>query len=76
MYGASYPGATQLLAAVEAPPSLYCICPGTTGSDYYQGWTYENGALHLAFALSWAVGLGTDSTAIPFCPAWMIVSTV
>jgi putative CocE/NonD family hydrolase len=57
MYGFSYPGATQLLAATERPPSLVAICPGMTASQYYEGWTYNGGALALAFAANWAAGL-------------------
>lgn len=57
MYGFSYPGATQLLASVERPPHLTCICPAMTGSDYYHGWAYRGGAFSLAFNLSWALGL-------------------
>ncbi len=57
MYGFSYPGATQLLAATERPPSLVAICPGMTASQYYEGWTYQGGALNLAFAANWAAGL-------------------
>jgi putative CocE/NonD family hydrolase len=57
MYGFSYPGATQLLAATERPPSLVAVCPGTTASQYYEGWTYQGGALNLAFAANWAAGL-------------------
>jgi len=63
MYGFSYPGATQLLAATERPPSLVAICPAMTGSQYWEGWTYQGGAFHLAFAASWAAGLAT-STAV------------
>ena len=39
MYGASYVGATQHLAAVGAPPALGCICPAVTAASYYEGWT-------------------------------------
>ena len=53
MYGFSYVGATQLLAATQQPPGLVCLAPGFTGSDYYEGWTYQGGALHHAFILSW-----------------------
>jgi putative CocE/NonD family hydrolase len=60
MYGFSYPGAAQLLAAVERPPSLVAICPGFTASQYYDGWTYDAGALSLAFAASWATYLAVD----------------
>lgn len=59
-YGFSYVGATQLLAAVMQPPHLAAIAPGFTGSDYYDGWTYQGGALSLAFALSWAVNLSME----------------
>jgi putative CocE/NonD family hydrolase len=59
-YGFSYPGATQLLAATERPPSLVAICPGMTSSQYYEGWTYNGGAFALAFAANWAAGLAHD----------------
>jgi putative CocE/NonD family hydrolase len=57
-YGFSYAGATQLLPATLRPPGLTTICPGLTGSQYYEGWTYNQGALALAFAASWATNLG------------------
>ena len=34
MYGLSYPGATQMQAAVSAPPSLASIAPVMTSSEY------------------------------------------
>ena len=49
MYGSSYVGATQWLAAVTAPPHLVTIAPANTASDYYDGWTYEGGEFRLAF---------------------------
>lgn len=61
MYGASYGGATQLLAAITSPPALQCICPAFASSDFYNGWTYEGGALHLAFAVAWALNLAPDT---------------
>lgn len=61
MYGFSYAGATQLLAAVLRPPSLVTICPALTGSQYYDGWTYQRGAFSLAFAASWAASLGINN---------------
>lgn len=57
MYGFSYAGATQLLAATQRPPALTCCAPGFTSSDYYSDWTYEGGALNLAFIVSWTVQL-------------------
>jgi putative CocE/NonD family hydrolase len=55
MYGSSYVGATQWLAAVTAPPHLVTIVPANTASDYYDGWTYEGGEFRLAFVLPWAM---------------------
>ena len=57
MYGSSYVGATQWLAAVTAPPHLVTIVPSNTAADYYDGWTYQGGEFRLAFILPWAMGL-------------------
>src|SRR5260221_8834428 len=54
MYGFSYQGMTQLLAAAEQPEGLQCIAPGMTACDLYHGWFYHQGALRLASTL----GLG------------------
>ena len=59
MYGFSYAGATQLMPATLRPPSLVTICPALTASQYYEGWTYNQGALALAFTMSWATDLAT-----------------
>jgi putative CocE/NonD family hydrolase len=55
MYGFSYQGATQLLAAAEQPEGLLCIAPGMTAGDLYHGWFYNNGALRLASTLGWGL---------------------
>ena len=55
MYGASYMGATQWLAASARPPHLKCIVPLITASDYHEGWTYQGGAFELGFNLSWTL---------------------
>ena len=57
MYGSSYVGATQWLAATSTPPHLVTIVPANTASDYYDGWMYEGGEFRLAFVLPWAIGL-------------------
>jgi predicted acyl esterase len=57
MYGFSYQGMTQLLAAAEQPEGLVCIAPGMTAFDLYQGWFYHNGALRLALILGWGLHL-------------------
>lgn len=55
MYGFSYQGATQLLAAAEQPKGLECIAPAMTACDLYRGWFYHNGALRLASSLGWGL---------------------
>ena len=61
MYGSSYVGATQWLAATSAPPHLVTIVPANTASDYYDGWMYEGGEFRLAFVLPWAIGLAASA---------------
>jgi putative CocE/NonD family hydrolase len=55
MYGFSYQGMTQLLAAAEQPEGLACIAPAQTASDLYHGWFYHQGALRLASSLGWGL---------------------
>jgi putative CocE/NonD family hydrolase len=52
MFGASYMGVTQWLAATQNPPSLKAIAPSITASDYHDGWTYQGGAFALFFNVS------------------------
>src|ERR1700687_4635719 len=55
MYGFSYQGMTQLLAAAEQPEGLACIAPGMTAGDLYHGWFYHQGALRLTSSLGWGL---------------------
>jgi putative CocE/NonD family hydrolase len=55
MYGFSYQGATQLLAAAEQPEGLACIAPAMTACDLYNGWFYHHGALRLASTQGWGI---------------------
>ena len=61
MFGGSYVGATQMLAAMAKPPHLAAVFPYVTASEYYDGWTYQSGALMQWFASSWASGLAIDT---------------
>src|SRR5262245_14771972 len=61
MYGGSYVGATQMLAAASNPPHLVGIFPYVTAAEYYEGWTYQGGALMQWFASSWTSGLAEDT---------------
>jgi putative CocE/NonD family hydrolase len=60
-FGGSYVGATQMLAASTNPPHLAGIFPYVTAMEYYEGWTYEGGALMQWFTSSWTSGLITDT---------------
>lgn len=55
MFGASYVGATQWLAAISRPPHLVTIAPTVTASNYHDGWTYQGGAFELGFNMSWTL---------------------
>ena len=55
MYGFSYQGSTQLLAAIEQPAGLQCIAPAMTAHDLYNGWFYHQGVLRLASSLGWGM---------------------
>ena len=61
MFGGSYVGATQMLAAIAHPPQLAGICPIVTASNYHDGWTYQGGAFEQWFNESWTSGLAQDT---------------
>ena len=61
MFGGSYVGATQFLAAIAKPPHLAGICPAVTASNYHDGWTYQGGAFEQWFNESWATGLAMNT---------------
>jgi putative CocE/NonD family hydrolase len=61
MFGGSYVGATQMLAAISHPPHLAGICPIVTASNYHDGWTYQGGAFEKWFNESWTSGLAQDT---------------
>ena len=62
LFGASYAGATQWLAASTTPPALAAMAPARTAASYYQPWAYQGGVLQLGFLLHWALSsLGPDT---------------
>jgi putative CocE/NonD family hydrolase len=78
MYGFSYQGMTQLLAAAEQPAGLQCIAPAQTAGDLHSGWFYHQGVLRLASAMGWATQmlradahrLGLKAAAAALDAAW------
>lgn len=61
MFGGSYVGATQMLAAIAHPPHLAGIFPFVTASNYHRNWTYQGGALTQWFDESWTSGLAQNT---------------
>jgi uncharacterized protein len=61
MFGESYVGATEWLAAISRPPHLVAIQPNLTASDYHNGWVYQGGALELWFDQSWTSILAVNT---------------
>ena len=61
MWGGSYVGATQMLAAIGHPPHLAGICPVVTASNYHENWTYHGGAFEQWFNESWTSGLAQNT---------------
>jgi len=61
MFGGSYVGATQYLAAIANPPHLVGICPNYTAANYHDGWIYHGGALEQWFIESWTKELAENS---------------
>ncbi|MDV3253756.1 CocE/NonD family hydrolase [Devosia sp. BK] len=55
MFGASYVGATQVLAAAGNPEGLVAISPHLTTGRHGDTWTYRGGAIELAFLLLWII---------------------
>jgi hypothetical protein len=61
MFGGSYVGATQMLAAMATPPHLAGIHPFVTASNYHENWTYQGGAFEQWFNDSWTSILALDT---------------
>jgi uncharacterized protein len=55
MFGDSYVGSTQWMAAVEQPPALSAIAPSHTWCDPLDGLLARGGALELGVAVCWTL---------------------
>jgi uncharacterized protein len=60
MFGPSYLGFTQWMAAVEAPPHLKCIVPSITWADSRDGQAWRGGAFELGKYASWHLNMALD----------------
>jgi putative CocE/NonD family hydrolase len=61
MYGFSYQGTDQLLAATRRPPALKAIAPAMIGWNVRADWAYENGAFCLRAGLGWAIQIAAET---------------
>jgi len=61
MYGFSYQGYVQLMAAIEAGPALKALAPAMSPWHVRETWAYENGALRLQGALGWATQIAAET---------------
>ncbi|PON17254.1 hypothetical protein C2W62_14110 [Candidatus Entotheonella serta] len=61
MFGISYHGATQWLAAVTAPPALKAIAPGVTADSYFDSWTYLGGTFQSFWITDWVASFVLDN---------------
>ncbi len=66
--GASYFGATVMLAARETPPALTCLVPIITTDDYHAGWAYQGGAFELGFMGTWGAAIAAMQFLRKDCP--------
>lgn len=57
MFGLSYLGTVQWLAAKERPPHLACIAPTAPGGRWFDEMPYLGGAFALEWAVGWAHGV-------------------
>ena len=60
MIGGSYVGATQMLAAIAAPPHLVAIFPNITASNYHAHWAYQGGAFMQLLSQAWSSALAIN----------------
>ncbi|AWS40663.1 CocE/NonD family hydrolase [Streptosporangium sp. 'caverna'] len=60
MYGPSYLGNAQWMAAADGPPELRAIAPGFTWSEPFDGLFGRGGAIELGLSASWSLSQGPD----------------
>lgn len=55
MFGGSYVGATQVLAAAAHPEGLVAVSPHLTTARHGETWMYRGGAIELGFLILWII---------------------
>lgn len=63
LYGFSYQGTNQLLAASLRPSALKALAPAMIGWDLFADWASEDGALRLASNIGWGIQMAAGTAA-------------
>ncbi|MCH4022011.1 MAG: CocE/NonD family hydrolase [Acetobacter sp.] len=61
MFGFSFQGTNQLLAAGQHCPALRALAPAMLGWNLREDWAYENGAFALRANIGWATQLAAET---------------
>lgn len=61
LYGFSYQGTNQLLAAAGRPPALGAMAPAMIGWDMATDWASEDGATRLASNVGWGIQMAAGT---------------
>lgn len=64
MWGASYVGATQLLAATASPKALLAVSPSFTAANYRTGWLLEDEVVQQHFLQTWSASIGSTMSGV------------
>ena len=71
MFGTSYLGSVQWLAAVNGNPALVAIAPAMSPGNYYRDVAYPGGAFSLLSRARWGIGLVGSRTITMFPVDWI-----
>jgi putative CocE/NonD family hydrolase len=66
LWGASYHGLAQWLAAQMGHPSLAAMVPRVATSHQYHHWVYTGGAFQLGFNFWWCLSMSTHTTQVQY----------
>lgn len=70
MFGSSYLGSVQWLAALNDNPALTAIIPAVSPGNYYRDVAYPGGAFSLLSRASWGIALTGSRTVMSYPISW------
>ena len=71
MFGSSYLGSVQWLAALSGNPALKAIAPAVSPGNYYRDVAYPGGAFSLLSRARWGIGLSGSRTNMTYPIDWV-----